>query len=92
MRKGVYWCEHCEVPVINEICSCGNNANYLAIDLKPVFSKEKEMFEELLDLELPDNLFRERNMVILNGKTLLRFRSEERRVGKECRSRWSPYH
>ena len=20
------------------------------------------------------------------------FRSEERRVGKECRSRWSPYH
>ena len=23
---------------------------------------------------------------------LLRLRSEERRVGKECRSRWSPYH
>src|SRR3712207_6818636 len=22
----------------------------------------------------------------------LSFRSEERRVGKECRSRWSPYH
>ena len=25
-----------------------------------------------------------------NGKTY--DRSEERRVGKECRSRWSPYH
>ena len=25
-----------------------------------------------------------------SGKTLSR--SEERRVGKECRSRWSPYH
>ena len=25
-----------------------------------------------------------------SGKSL--FRSEERRVGKECRSRWSPYH
>ena len=24
--------------------------------------------------------------------TLLEMRSEERRVGKECRSRWSPYH
>src|SRR3712207_9391209 len=24
--------------------------------------------------------------------SLLSFRSEERRVGKECRSRWSPYH
>ena len=23
---------------------------------------------------------------------LLKDRSEERRVGKECRSRWSPYH
>src|SRR3712207_8009767 len=26
--------------------------------------------------------------VLLDGK----LRSEERRVGKECRSRWSPYH
>ena len=26
-------------------------------------------------------------------KTVITFaRSEERRVGKECRSRWSPYH
>src|SRR5258708_37489074 len=25
-------------------------------------------------------------------KLLLTLRSEERRVGKECRSRWSPYH
>ena len=24
--------------------------------------------------------------------TLVHDRSEERRVGKECRSRWSPYH
>src|SRR5258708_23805194 len=27
-----------------------------------------------------------------SGKTTLMNRSEERRVGKECRSRWSPYH
>ena len=26
------------------------------------------------------------------GKENKRSRSEERRVGKECRSRWSPYH
>ena len=26
------------------------------------------------------------------GRTPLMARSEERRVGKECRSRWSPYH
>ena len=28
-----------------------------------------------------------------SGKsTFMKMRSEERRVGKECRSRWSPYH
>ena len=27
-----------------------------------------------------------------NNKLLTGPRSEERRVGKECRSRWSPYH
>ena len=26
------------------------------------------------------------------GMNVLVLRSEERRVGKECRSRWSPYH
>src|SRR5256885_9814483 len=28
----------------------------------------------------------------LDRRRAVRFRSEERRVGKECRSRWSPYH
>ena len=32
-----------------------------------------------------------RNMVLFPG-VFLPIRSEERRVGKECRSRWSPYH
>ena len=32
-------------------------------------------------------------MFVDNGKrTVSPLRSEERRVGKECRSRWSPYH
>ena len=30
-------------------------------------------------------------LMIFRGQ-LLTPRSEERRVGKECRSRWSPYH
>ena len=29
---------------------------------------------------------------ILDKSELFDARSEERRVGKECRSRWSPYH
>ena len=29
---------------------------------------------------------------VFKGKIREEMRSEERRVGKECRSRWSPYH
>src|ERR1019366_10365292 len=36
----------------------------------------------------PDNFYRTVLIVI----ALVQMRSEERRVGKECRSRWSPYH
>jgi len=34
----------------------------------------------------------DRDVVVMGGAAVLRGRSEERRVGKECRSRWSPYH
>ena len=30
--------------------------------------------------------------IVIVGGTPGGLRSEERRVGKECRSRWSPYH
>ena len=34
----------------------------------------------------------ELNSILLGGDAFITKRSEERRVGKECRSRWSPYH
>ena len=30
--------------------------------------------------------------ILVGGHKIKSLRSEERRVGKECRSRWSPYH
>ena len=35
---------------------------------------------------------RSKDMIELARSQFGRERSEERRVGKECRSRWSPYH
>src|SRR5260221_6385378 len=32
------------------------------------------------------------DLMVGRGGVMVRGRSEERRVGKECRSRWSPYH
>ena len=40
----------------------------------------------------PDNKYRYVPLDIFPAELLERLRSEERRVGKECRSRWSPYH
>ena len=38
------------------------------------------------------NNIRQIGMAAANYLSSNRTRSEERRVGKECRSRWSPYH
>ena len=59
-------------------------------------TRDVSRFDELLngaslralDIDFLAVLDEERNVVV--GYFLLR--SEERRVGKECRSRWSPYH
>src|SRR2546427_13208714 len=37
-------------------------------------------------------LFRHLNVEFISLREQIDTRSEERRVGKECRSRWSPYH
>ena len=58
--------------------------------------QDKTPEEELSEVEignLPEKEFRVVMIKMIkdleeNGCT----RSEERRVGKECRSRWSPYH
>ena len=44
--------------------------------------------------KLMSNLDPEVNKLVKRMKELIDYkpRSEERRVGKECRSRWSPYH
>ena len=57
-------------------------ANFIEFEILSVF-----IILTLLLFELFNN---KQSAVYNLGGTLLR--SEERRVGKECRSRWSPYH
>ena len=40
--------------------------------------------------QFSSHLYLEMDGKHVNAKSIMR--SEERRVGKECRSRWSPYH
>ena len=55
----------------------------------PVMSKAADILEKLgIDYEMKIiSAHREPDVFFEYAK-----RSEERRVGKECRSRWSPYH
>ena len=61
------------------------------------FEEFKDVFEEDFfkiyknKKEFIDNQVMEGNLEI-DDKGMRLLRSEERRVGKECRSRWSPYH
>ena len=57
----------------------------VGVDLhEPVFSAPTNEGTKNL---LPDGKY-----LYVNDKAANTIRSEERRVGKECRSRWSPYH
>ena len=56
-----------------------------------IFSFINTLMLRMLPVEKPEqllNLYRTGGW----GKGFASYRSEERRVGKECRSRWSPYH
>ena len=63
----------------------GYKVNALDYILKPIsyFSFSESMVRALAKIKTPE---KEYITIVLKG------RSEERRVGKECRSRWSPYH
>src|SRR5574344_1850917 len=78
---------------------------YVSYDEKLVGRKNREIKDLLLWLSKHFNIPQLRPLHQANGKTewvnrangsiIARGsnnRSEERRVGKECRSRWSPYH
>ena len=58
---------------------------------------EKEILREYIEYEKyhaakKAEKLGERNGEKKNAIKMIKARSEERRVGKECRSRWSPYH
>ena len=60
----------------------------------------EQIWETAKSVKIPTDYREVRNLVALGmgGSALCThimksiYRSEERRVGKECRSRWSPYH
>ena len=75
-------------------CGQGGNAVHFIMAHEQMFYPEalrylaKKYNIEIKERELSD----EEKLVQSERESLFIVRSEERRVGKECRSRWSPYH
>ena len=89
-----------EISISGWINKKRDHGNLLFIDLRDnygitqcIIDKENKNFLDLEKTQLE-------TVIKINGKVVSRsdetinkeIRSEERRVGKECRSRWSPYH
>src|SRR2546430_17264677 len=75
-----------DVPILEVTkTESSSTLNELTVSSTPVLGRK---FEDLLTLTPGVSIVQgpDGDEINING------RSEERRVGKECRSRWSPYH
>ena len=72
------------------------NLKYITIkDLQEYRKKHDKLVEQVTKVKMPTKYGRFTAYGYVNkvnGEHHVYSRSEERRVGKECRSRWSPYH
>src|SRR3712207_6973587 len=81
---GVTGVQTCALPILGFI-----QADILRT---PVNSTEIPQTLKDATVAIEDERFWSHNGVDAEGVVRAALRSEERRVGKECRSRWSPYH
>ena len=58
--------------------------------VRPPSATPEALSTKVVVVEVPNTAPTE--VAIASESSAPRMRSEERRVGKECRSRWSPYH
>ena len=87
-KKGVIssFMQNLKNATVEEKKEMGQVINSLKSELTDKVNEYANMLEEK---KIEEKLAKGAVDVTLDGKD---FRSEERRVGKECRSRWSPYH
>src|SRR2546430_10241494 len=80
----------------SDVCSSDLIGHFDVIDMRDPLAEAHELVDDGLITAVNFRDFTFANAVHLWGTQNPRFfegtRSEERRVGKECRSRWSPYH
>src|SRR3712207_7100478 len=82
---GVTGVQTCALPICNEVLGDALDHTRLERAIGVIYRPDSERVSHYFEARLADQF----DAVIHLDET---HRSEERRVGKECRSRWSPYH
>src|SRR5690242_6811191 len=98
-HAGLTWI-NLERPTQEEALQLANRFGWHPLDVEDVMSRrQRPKVDAYTEEEGEGYLFAVLHFPVydntigrLNAGELDVFRSEERRVGKECRSRWSPYH
>src|SRR2546430_16776125 len=86
-----------DVVYIDAFASCGQHAALLPPGEQAAYGKQsraghlRQLLARKVDLKRATPVDATPQLV-KQAQQLMTQRSEERRVGKECRSRWSPYH
>src|SRR3989442_8600742 len=83
----------CALP-ISPVCRLMDYGKFKYLEQKKAAeAKAKQTVIEIKEVKFrPGTDDGDYNIKLRNIRRFLADRSEERRVGKECRSRWSPYH
>ena len=47
-KSEIYYCKNCNIPLFDDVCSiCGNRAEYIGTDIRPVFPQERLLIEAI---------------------------------------------
>ena len=82
------------IPFILTICSAVGQSDFYGqlADSSLVLTQQKVRYDSsYFQMDYPNGDVPE-DRGVCTDVVIRAYRSEERRVGKECRSRWSPYH
>jgi len=52
VKKTLYWCDHCDVPLVARHCGCGSEGRAIALlqpyDVRPALAYDRELLERLI--------------------------------------------